>query len=155
VTIFQGALVFWLVYHGADLLFSTAAPSTGLLVSSLLIGGFYPLTQIYQHEQDRRDGVVSISALLGYKGTFVFTGCIYVLALAVMAKHYQLKMEFKQFLVVAILMTPIVVYYFIWANKVFRDLSAADYKHTMRMNLIACLCTNLAFLMLLILKTLE
>ncbi|MES1159412.1 MAG: UbiA family prenyltransferase [Bacteroidota bacterium] len=42
VIICQGALIFFLVYHGS-----------------------HPLTQLYQHEEDRKDGVRTISLLLG------------------------------------------------------------------------------------------
>jgi 1,4-dihydroxy-2-naphthoate octaprenyltransferase len=37
----------------------------GMIAASLLIGGFYPLTQIYQHRQDKEDGVRTLSMLLG------------------------------------------------------------------------------------------
>jgi len=42
-------------------------------VASFFIGSVYPLTQIYQHETDKNDGVISISYKLGYNGTFVFS----------------------------------------------------------------------------------
>jgi hypothetical protein len=44
------------------------------------IGSVYPLTQIYQHEADKRDGVTSISYKLGYNGTFVFSGILFSIA---------------------------------------------------------------------------
>jgi len=70
VVIFQGAVTFWLVYHGSHEPQTLNVPITGMLASSLLIGGFYPLTQVYQHEADAKDGVKSISSWLGYRGTF-------------------------------------------------------------------------------------
>jgi len=80
VVIFQGAVTFFLVYHGADSNQTTHVPVISIIASSLLIGGFYPLTQIYQHEEDVNDGVKTISYKLGYTGTFIFTGIVYVLA---------------------------------------------------------------------------
>ena len=68
------------MYHGADSNHTTHVPVIAMMASSLLIGGFYPLTQIYQHEEDIKDGVKTISYKLGYRGTFIFTGIIYVLA---------------------------------------------------------------------------
>ncbi len=44
------------------------------------IGTIYPLTQIYQHEADANDGVKTISLLLGTKGTFLFSGSMFLLA---------------------------------------------------------------------------
>jgi 1,4-dihydroxy-2-naphthoate octaprenyltransferase len=72
VVIFQGAVSFWLVYHGASKTIDLRVPLLPMLTSSLLVGGFYPLTQIYQHEEDLKDGVRSISAMLGVKRDFHF-----------------------------------------------------------------------------------
>ena len=150
VIIFQGALTFFMVYHGCDSNKTTHVPVPALLAGALLIGGFYPLTQIYQHEADRRDGVTSISALLGYRGTFIFTAVIYSLAITVLAYFFYATQQGKNFLVVATGMLPILVYFFYWAAKVWKDEGAADFKHTMHMNLLASVCTNTAFLTILI-----
>jgi len=88
VVIFQGAVTFWLVYHGSHEPQTLNVPITGMLASSLLIGGFYPLTQVYQHEADAKDGVKSISSWLGYRGTFLFTAIIYAIAFIVLAFHF-------------------------------------------------------------------
>ena len=78
VVIFQGAVTFWLVYHGCHEPVTLNVPLSGMLASSLLIGGFYPLTQVYQHAADAKDGVKSISSWLGYRGTFIFTATVYI-----------------------------------------------------------------------------
>ena len=150
VIIFQGAVTFFMVYHGSDFNKSMNIPIAGLLASSLLIGGFYPLTQIYQHEADRKDGVQTISALLGYRGTFIFTALMYSLAMGVLAYFFYTTMQEKNFFVLATGMLPILVYFFYWAAKVWKNIGAADFKHTMRMNLLASVCTNIAFLTILI-----
>ena len=51
VIIFQGAFTFWLVYYGSQQIPEFPVPWQGMLICTLLIGGFYPLTQIYQHQQ--------------------------------------------------------------------------------------------------------
>ena len=57
VIIFQGAITYFMVFYGSQQphsLFSYEnynIPWQGMFISSLLFGGFYPLTQIYQHEQ--------------------------------------------------------------------------------------------------------
>jgi 1,4-dihydroxy-2-naphthoate octaprenyltransferase len=146
VVIFQGALIFFMVCHGAHRELSLQVPVTGMLAASLLIGGFYPLTQIYQHEADARDGVRTLSALLGYRGTFLFSGTVYCFAFLVLGFFFQLSLEIKEFRVFATCMAPVIVYFMIWAWKVWRNPAMADFKHTMRMNLIASLCTNLGFI---------
>jgi 1,4-dihydroxy-2-naphthoate octaprenyltransferase len=47
-------------------------------------------------------------------------------------------------------MLPVVVYYFVWAVKVWRDPAQASYTNTMRMNLLASICTNLGFVAVLV-----
>ena len=53
VIFFQGAVIYFLVTHGSSQLKTVYFPVIPMLASSLLVGGFYPLTQIYQHQQDK------------------------------------------------------------------------------------------------------
>jgi 1,4-dihydroxy-2-naphthoate polyprenyltransferase len=155
VIIFQGAVTFWLVYYGSGTLPGKNAPVSGMLSSSLLIGGFYPLTQIYQHEADQKDGVRTISHLLGYRGTFIFTAIVYSIALLTLAYHFFTQLESTKFFVLATGMSPILVYFFIWAAKVWKNTAAANFSNTMRMNLLASCFTNLSFIILLIWRIIE
>ncbi len=155
VIIFQGAVTFALVYHGSDSNHSLNIPWIATTAAALLIGGFYPLTQIYQHKADLEDGVQTISYKLGYKGTFIFTGIIYALAFGMMAWQFFLNLEWNSFLILQIFMAPVLVYFFIWFNKVMKNKDEADFKNTMRMNLLASVCTNLGFIIILILRFFE
>ena len=155
VIIFQGAVTYFMVYHGSSINKTVSVPPTGMAAASLLIGGFYPLTQIYQHEADRKDGVLTISALLGYRGTFIFTALVYTLAMGLLAWTYFTRGEQNKFLALATMMLPILVYFFSWAGLVWKDVRAANFARTMRMNLLASICTNLAFLILLIWRGFE
>ena len=155
VIIFQGAVTYFMVYHGSSIDKTLTIPPADMVAASLLIGGFYPLTQIYQHEADRKDGVITISALLGYRGTFIFVALIYTLAMSVLAMSYFSHNEQKKFLVLATVMLPILVYFFRWAGLVWKDVGNANFANTMRMNLLASICTNLAFLTLLIWRGFE
>jgi 1,4-dihydroxy-2-naphthoate octaprenyltransferase len=98
VFIFQGAWVFFIVHTGAAASISQV-PLMSCLVASLLIGALYPLTQIYQHEADRNDGVITISYLLGKRGSFIFSGSLFIAATALLfiifrntnnSNHFQL-----------------------------------------------------------------
>src|SRR5690606_3818446 len=148
VIIFQGALTFALVYFGSNPEAGLSIPWQGMLACALLIGGFYPLTQIYQHEQDLADGVKTISYKLGYNGTFVFCIIVYALAWVVMAQFFISNNSEDKLVVVSIFFLPIIVYFFRWFNKVRSDYSAANFRNTMRMNWIAAICTNTAFIIL-------
>ncbi|MBO9634102.1 MAG: UbiA prenyltransferase family protein [Chitinophagaceae bacterium] len=150
VVLFQGGVTFFLTYHGCSVGKSLDAPVAGIIAATLLIGAFYPLTQIYQHEADKKDGVTTISALLGYRGTFIFTAILYLLAMAALSWLFLERQEPYKLLIIATIMLPALVYFFVWAGKLWADTAVADFTHTMRMNLIASLCSNLAFLIILI-----
>ncbi|MEQ1675859.1 MAG: UbiA family prenyltransferase [Chitinophagaceae bacterium] len=149
VIIFQGALTFGLVYYGSNLDTRFFIPWQGMVICALLIGGFYPLTQIYQHQQDLADGVKTISYKLGYTGTFVFCSIIYALAWVFMAQFFIRKGETDKLLIVSIFFLPIIVYFIQWFWKVRKDVLEANFKNTMKMNWLAAICTNIAFIILL------
>jgi 1,4-dihydroxy-2-naphthoate octaprenyltransferase len=155
VLLFQGACTFWLVYHGSSEDLSTNIPLSGMLAASLLIGGFYPLTQIYQHQADKADGVHTLSYLLGYKGTFIFCTVVYSMAMLFLGYTFFSSMLFVQFFVLSLFFLPILTYFLWWAFRVWKDIGAADFKHTMRMNVLASVCTNSGFLTVLILNQFE
>jgi 1,4-dihydroxy-2-naphthoate octaprenyltransferase len=149
VIIFQGALTFWLVYYGCSLVHAEPVPWQGMVISALLIGGFYPLTQIYQHVQDLDDGVMTLSCKLGYTGTFIFCAVVYAFAWLFMAQFFIQEGEAKKLMVVSIFFIPIIVYFIRWFAEVRKNNSAADFRNTMRMNWLAAACTNTAFIILL------
>jgi 1,4-dihydroxy-2-naphthoate octaprenyltransferase len=155
VVVFQGAVTYWLVYHGSSEALHTKASASGMTAASLLIGGFYPLTQIYQHKADKDDGVETISYKLGYRGTFIFCAVVYSVAMAFLGYTFLSSLMIAQFFILLIFFLPILVYFVWWVAKVWKHSEAADFKHTMRMNLLASSCTNLGFITVLILNHLE
>jgi 1,4-dihydroxy-2-naphthoate octaprenyltransferase len=150
----QGALIFFLVYQGSHPALARAAslevPVEAMIACSLLLGGFYPFTQIYQHDADRQDGVRTLSIVLGYRGSFIFTGIIYTIAFLVLFYYLLNTLQTKEFLVLATCMVPVIVYFLVWAIRVWRDPANANFVNTMRMNLLASLCTNAGFIAMLI-----
>lgn len=152
VIFFQGAVTFFLVIHGASADKTLIAPIAGVVAAALLIGGFYPLTQIYQHQQDKEDGVTTLSMLLGYNGTFIFTALIYIFAVAALA--YQLISTGQQnsFFIIQIFFMPILAYFVWWFKKVAANNSNANFVYTMRMNLLASICSNAAFITLFLIE---
>jgi 1,4-dihydroxy-2-naphthoate polyprenyltransferase len=155
VVVFQGALTFWLVYYGASVEKSLYVPIATIAGAALLIGGFYPLTQIYQHEADKKDGVTTISSLLGYRGTFIFTAIIYTFAFSLLAYWFIATLQQIKFIVLQVFFIPVLLYFFAWAKKVWNNTTEANFKNTMQMNLRASICTNLAFITILILRFFE
>ena len=148
----QGSLVFFAIAHGVSSTLTMDVPFLLIVAAGLLIGGFYPITQIYQHIQDRKDGVKTISMLLGKRGTFIFCSVLYLLAFACLFLYYQSVLSLHNFWIVQLFFIPVVVYFMNWMLAVWRNPEKADFKNTMRMVWLASTCTNLAFITLLILN---
>lgn len=155
VIIFQGALTFSGVYFGSSAELQNWGPWQGMVICALLIGGFYPLTQVYQHRQDKEDGVTTISYALGYRGTFVFCALVYAAAFAFMAQFFIDTNQVKQLWVVGSCFVPVIVYFIGWFAAVWKNTAAADFGHTMKMTWTAAICTNIAFISILIWKGFE
>ena len=152
VVIFQGAITFFLVMHGSSNDKTLFAPLFSMVAASLLIGGFYPLTQIYQFEQDKADGVTTLSMLVGYKGTFIFTAIIYFFAVSTLAYQLISTKQQNSFFIIQIFFIPVLVYFFWWFRRVTLKHTAANFVNTMRMTVLASVCTNAAFITLFLIE---
>jgi 1,4-dihydroxy-2-naphthoate octaprenyltransferase len=148
----QGALTFFMIYTGANENLIGTFPLHGLLAATFLIGGFYPITQIYQHTSDAKDGVKTISMKLGKRGTMMFCAIMYLVAFSILGYYYISTEQLSSFVVLQIFFVPVLVFFLWWSFRIFKDAGAADYDNTMRMNWLAGTCTSLAFLTLIALK---
>ena len=152
VIFFQGAVTYFLVVHGASTGKTLTVPVFALVAASMLIGGFYPLTQIYQHQQDKADGVKTLSLMLGYRGTFIFTAIVYFFAVTTLAFQLITTHQQKSFFIIQLFFIPVLVYFFWWFRQVTLKHSAANFVNTMRMTVLASVCTNAAFLTLFLIE---
>jgi 1,4-dihydroxy-2-naphthoate octaprenyltransferase len=156
VFVFQGAFTFYMTLAGVsefewNLLLSFKNILCAI-VASFFIGSVYPLTQIYQHKADNEDGVKTISFVLGYKGTFVFSGLMFTLATTILFYYYnEVHQRFSAFLFLTIL-SPVVVKLFLWMEKVIKDSRNANFENTMTLNWLASTCMNLYFVLIILNK---
>jgi 1,4-dihydroxy-2-naphthoate octaprenyltransferase len=122
------------------------------ILSSLNLLGFYPMTQIYQHEEDARRGDMTMSRLLGIKGTFIFTASIFLFVTIGFFFYFQetLIYNFPAFAIYLLVMSPVLIYFNLWFLKVLKNENQADFHHTMRLNMLGSVCLNLFFILLLI-----
>ncbi len=150
VVFFQGAFTYYMAFYGiSGQPLELNMPIFYLLIAcSFQIAGAYPLTQIYQHQQDLKDGVVTISYKLGYIGTFIFTGIMFAITNVCYFLYFHAITKENNFYLIQLFFAPIVVYYIYWFAAVIRNVDAANFKNTMRMNLIAAICMNACFLLL-------
>ena len=152
VFLFQGAFVYAMAISAISGFHLQLLLQTGNLlcmsISSMFIGSMYPLTQIYQHEADKKDGVISISYKLGYNGTFLFSSVLFIVASILMYYYFNLQHQAFDFAVFILLMTPVILRLMIWANKVRKDTANANFENTMTINNLTSACMNLYFLLL-------
>ncbi len=115
------------------------------MLSSILFGGSYPMTQIYQHEEDRVRGDLTISRLLGILGTFHFTAIMFTLAMGGFIFYYLTYFDLKSLLLLQIILLPSLVYFISWYLRVRKNEDTADYSSTMKLNMISSLMLNIFF----------
>ncbi|HET6244114.1 MAG: UbiA prenyltransferase family protein [Bacteroidetes bacterium] len=150
VAVFQGPVIYMIVFLSVNNeLVWKQGYIMSLLISFLLIGAGYPLTQIYQHRQDKKDGVKTLSLLLGIKGTFVFSAILFALLGVLMSLQlFLFQGSIANTILFILLLFPVVVYFTRWMNKTFSNEKYADYEHTMGMNKTGAFAVNVFFLLL-------
>lgn len=144
VVVFQGYFTYAmtsvaLMDGGLALLFNESVYYPGLLCSFLLLGS-YPMTQVYQHVEDAKRGDMTISRLLGIKGTFVWTAVVFMIGTALMVDYFQNRYDFLTAILFPLFLAPVLIYFLVWAYKVFNDPAKADWKSTMQLNKLSAIC---------------
>lgn len=150
VVIFQGAFTFLMSTIGitnSAFLFSNENKFI-LLACSLQIAGAYPLTQIYQHNADFKDGVTTLSYKLGYNGTFLFTAIMFGICNVFYFLYFHSINQQNHFYIIQAFFIPIVSFFTWWFYKTYKNNSEANFKNTMLMNKIAAICMNGCFITL-------
>lgn len=150
VFLFQGGWIFFHVY--ALLSGGSLPPLSSCLAASLLIGALYPLTQIYQHEADRKDGVTTLSYLLGKRGSFVFSMLQFLAATALFYRLFMQAGKPNHFWLYLFMLLPVVLFFLYWMRRVWQHGEEANFRNSLRMNGIATLCTTLFFITLIVLN---
>lgn len=152
VFVFQGAFVYLMSLTAITSLNETELFSENSLIcmgiSSLFIGSIYPLTQIYQHQADKNDGVISLSYKLGYTGTFVFSGILFSVAILLLFYYFNLKHQSIALVIFLLMMLPVIYRLSVWFAKVRKDTGNANFDNTMAMNMLTSTIMNLYFLLL-------
>ncbi|TGD79035.1 UbiA family prenyltransferase [Hymenobacter wooponensis] len=152
VVVFQGAYTFLMTQVGVNAsLTEILAPQNILVavVSSLFLCGSYPLTQVYQHNEDARRGDQTLSLRLGIRGTFVFAGLGLLTGAVVLALAYVWRQELPNLYIFLLATGPVVLLFLSWARAVWQSPANANFERTMRMNQVSSLCLSAAFLVML------
>lgn len=148
--LFQGYFTFAMAYAGLsdfgwNIFLKPHVLIPGML-TSLMLWGNYPLTQVYQHREDARRGDMTLSRYLGVKGTFGFSALIFALTGAGFVWFFLDRNQEYFFWVYLGAMAPIILYFLLWFNFVrINPKKYANYSWTMGMNSISALILNAFF----------
>jgi len=151
--VFQGFFTVLICYTGInDFKIETVISSRIILAAGVLatvmLWANYPMTQIYQHEEDASRGDITLSIKLGVMGTFYFTAAFFGLATVGFIFFFWKFFSFNYALLFLAALSPVAIYFGYWFLKVRGDLSKADYGHTMWLNFISATCLNIFFIYL-------
>jgi 1,4-dihydroxy-2-naphthoate octaprenyltransferase len=146
VGVFQGCFAFMMCYVGinkfeVENLMHAKVLLPALLTTVMLLGN-YPMTQVYQHEEDAKHGDKTMSMFLGIRGTFIFVQVVFALATVGFILYFNTFFTSQLSYAFLLSMGPVVLFFMIWFYQVWRDSSKADHSRTMWLNFISATCLN-------------
>lgn len=149
---FQGFFTFLMCYEGINALGLNSLLKIHLIIpamlTSIILLGNYPMTQIYQHDEDIKRGDKTLSFKLGIDGTFLFTALMFTIAVIGFVVFFIVYFKIKYaFLFVASLF-PALIYFLVWFVQTKKDQTLANYGRTMWLNFISAICLNAFFIYL-------
>jgi len=118
------------------------------VVSSLFLLGSYPMTQIYQHDEDRKHGDRSLSLVLGVNGTFLFSSIVFFLAsiLLVIVFYQQGARVYIWIYILALI--PVNIYFLKWYTDYRKGKPVVTFRKTMLLNQISSMALSAAFIIM-------
>src|ERR1035437_5975106 len=148
VFFFQGAWIFCanIFALSSAALFANQSVLFSAIASSFFIGTIYPLTQIYQHETDGKDGVKTLSMLMGKKGTFIFSGLMFSMSTLFIFLSFHSDTAINNFWLFCIVMLPSSIYFIYSAVTSFKNMANVNFKNTMTMLVLSSMLNNIYFL---------
>jgi 1,4-dihydroxy-2-naphthoate octaprenyltransferase len=148
--LFQGWFTFLMAYCGIndlgmEVLLKPHVQIPAFL-SSVILWGSYPMTQVYQHKEDSRRGDNTLSLKLGVLGTFHFTAIMFTVATFAFCIFFAVNYSWKYAFAFVIAMFPVVAYFIYWYLLVRKDEGSASFTHAMRLNFLSSLFLNAFFI---------
>lgn len=148
--LFQGFFTFIMCYIGINNLSLDSSLHAHVLIpailTSMMLWGNYPMTQVYQHEEDEKRGDITLSLKLGVKGTFIFTGVLFTIATAGFLYFFIEFYKTKYAIDFLLALSPVLIYFLFWFLSVRKDITKANYSRTMILSFISATCLNIFFI---------
>lgn len=155
--VFQGFFTFAMAYigvndYGLENIWKASVIIPAFL-STVMLWANYPMTQVYQHDEDGKRGDETISRRLGIRGTFYFVASIFSLVTAGFLWYFFNFFSIRYGISFLIALSPVIIYFGYWFIRVYQNPSAADYTHTMWLNFISATSLNIFFIYLFLYST--
>jgi len=152
ICVFQGFFTFLLCYVGINRFglenLAHARVLVPAVLSTVLLMGSYPMTQVYQHEEDRKRGDRTLSLLLGIRGTFIFVQVVFAAAAALYVWYLSAFFSADAAVRFLAFLAPVILFFSFWFVRVWRNPARADYTSAMWLNVISAGCLNAFFIWL-------
>lgn len=147
---FQGFFTFIMCYIGINNFSLANCWHAHVLVpamlSSLMLWANYPMTQVYQHEEDARRGDETLSLKLGVRGTFIFTAIFFAVSAVGFGYYFMEFFEIRYAIAFAAALVPVLGFFLFWFVGVLKNEHQANYAHAMGLNFISATCLNIFFI---------
>jgi 1,4-dihydroxy-2-naphthoate octaprenyltransferase len=95
------------------------------LAAGLFVAAVYPMTQVYQHEQDSLRGDLTVSRVLGVRGTFLFSSVLLAVSTSLVCFCLEVSGSCVAFLTAII---PSGLYFVHLTQEVWKNPQAAQFK---------------------------
>jgi len=142
--LFQGAFTIMMCYVGInDFGISNILQPKVLaaaVITAIMLWANYPMTQVYQHEEDEKHGDKTFSRMLGINGTFYFAGAFFGLAAIGFILFFKNYYDIKYGWIFLLALSPVVVFFSFWFSRVLKDPKQANFNYTMLLNFISATC---------------
>src|SRR5688572_1023031 len=129
--VFQGLFTVIMCYVGINVYTIEISLHSKVLLAGaltpLMLWANYPMTQVYQHEEDFERGGHTISLLLGIRGTFYFVGGIFALVAISFLLYFNrfFGVHYTNIFVVAL--APVILFFSIWFLRILKNENLANY----------------------------
>ena len=150
--VFQGTFTLLMCYVGLNNFTIESSLQENVLfagaLTTIMLWANYPLTQVYQHEEDSKRGDITLSLKLGIIGTFYFSAVCFTIAVAGFIIFFRQYMYEKYATTFLLALSPVLIFFLYWFSRVYKDEKYADHRHTMWLNFISATCLNVFFVYL-------
>lgn len=106
----------------------------GVIAVTLVTVGFYPITQIYQIEEDRSRGDWTLAVWIGPRKTFIFSLILQALAVVLLVAVINPRMGMLAAISVAIFYGGLLAYTFFWGRNFHNEDVLSNFRKVMAIN---------------------